>query len=426
MTTHTHTRTLATDHAGPTYAELRERFEPVLTAIADGAVERDRERRLPHPEVRALAAAGFTAVTVPTSQGGGGAGVDTLLRLLIDLGEADSNLPQLLRAHFAVVNDLLLGVQEGDPDQWFAQIADGAVFGNASHERSAATVGELETTVSPDGDGYRLIGEKHYSTGSIFADWIIVSARTPEGRRARVTVGIDDPGVEARDDWDGFGQILTGSGSTLLRDVSVPASRVRVLEGRGEGDATTQTAFLQLVLLASLVGAGRSALREGIGFVRSRTRVYSQGSGETASADPLVQQVVGRLAAKVAAAEAAVEAAAQSLAAAQTAVAARSQGRADEGRAAQLIDAAELRTIQAQITVVEDILAVTTQLFEVGGASATSRARGLDRHWRNARTLASHNPVIYQERAVGDRLLNGTDLLYFWSTGETKPSSTPN
>lgn len=315
-----------TTSTATTYAELRVRFEPVLTAIADGAVERDRERRLPHPEVRALAAAGFTAVTVPTSQGGGGVGVETLLRLLMDLGEADSNLPQLLRAHFAVVNDLLLGVPEGEPDQWFAQIAGGAVFGNASHERSAATVGELETTVSPDGDGYRLTGEKHYSTGSIFADWIIVSARAPEGRRARVTVGRDDPGVEARDDWDGFGQILTGSGSTLLRDVSVPASRVRVLGERGErgeggeGAATTQTAFLQLVLLASLVGAGRAALREGIGFVRSRTRVYSQGSGSTASSDSLVQQVVGRLAAKVAAAEAAVGAAAEALAAAQTAV----------------------------------------------------------------------------------------------------------
>ena len=30
------------------------------------------------------------------------------------------------------------------------------------------------------------------------------------------------------------------------------------------------------------------------------------------------------------------------------------------------------------------------------------------RHWRNARTLASHNPVIYRDRIVGDYVLNST------------------
>ena len=227
-------------------------------------------------------------------------------------------------------------------------------------------------------------------------------------------MGIADAGVDVRDDWDGFGQTLTGSGSTLFTEVHVPTDRVRVLESRGDGATTTQTSFLQLVLLASLVGAGRAALREGIEFVRSRTRVYSQGSGTTAATDPLVQQVVGRLSAQVASAQDAVLAAARALALAQESVGAPTPE--------HLTDASELRTVQAQISAVADVLSVTTELFEVGGASATSRGRALDRHWRNARTLASHNPVIYQERAIGDRLLNGTDLLYFWSTGEKRSS----
>ena len=57
--------------------------------------------------------------------------------------------------------------------------------------------------------------------------------------------------------------------------------------------------------------------------------------------------------------------------------------------------------------VLEQVLEATTLLFEVGGASATSQARRLDRHWRNARTLASHNPAIYRERALGNYYLNG-------------------
>ena len=398
--------------AAPTYDTLRERFDPLLSRIAEGSAERDRERRLPHREVRELAEAGFTAVTVPRAHGGQGAGIETLFRLLIDLGEADSNLPQLLRAHVAFVNDLLLGEEGPETDRWFEVIGRGEVFGNASHERSAATVGDLVTAIVPDGDGFRLDGEKHYSTGSLFADWINVSASTPEGGRARVTVRADAPGVTLGDDWDGFGQTLTGSGSSRFEAVAVPADQVRTRPGGGgDGRPTSQTSFLQLVLLASLVGVGRAALRDAVAFVRSRTRVYSQGSGATAAQDPLVQQVVGRLSARVAGAEDAVLAAARSLEAAQA---------APEERRDELVDAAELRTIQAQLTAVPDVLAVTTELFEVGGASATSTGRALDRHWRNARTLASHNPVIYQERAVGDRLLNGTGLLYFWSTGEKK------
>ena len=396
------------------YAALRERFAPVLQEIAAGSADRDRERRLPHAEVRALAEVGFTALTVPLSRGGHGAGIETFFRLLIDLGEADSNLPQLLRAHFSPVEELLLGEQGPEADQRLESIAAGAVFGNASHERSTATVGDLSTTVVRDGDGYRLDGEKHYSTGSLFADWIDVSARTEDGGRARVTVPADAPGVTLRDDWDGFGQILTGSGSTLFEGVSVPADQVRVRPNGGDGAPTTQTSFLQLVLLSSLVGVARAALRDAVGFVRSRTRVYSQGSGATAAQDPLVQQVIGRISARVAAAEDAVLAAARALEVARSA--------SEDDRDAR-IDAAELRTIQAQLTVVPDVLSVTTDLFEVGGASATSTSRALDRHWRNARTLSSHNPVIYQQRAIGDRLLNGTDLLYFWSTGETPKSS---
>ena len=41
----------------------------------------------------------------------------------------------------------------------------------------------------------------------------------------------------------------------------------------------------------------------------------------------------------------------------------------------------------------------------------------LDRHWRNARTAASHNPWIYKARIVGDWAVNGTEPLYVWQIG---------
>ncbi|MFK4482922.1 acyl-CoA dehydrogenase family protein [Curtobacterium sp. AB7] len=394
----------------PTPTSLLERFAPVFERIAAGAVEREQSRSLPHEPVGWLADSGFTAVTVPTSSGGAGASATDLFALLIRLAEADSNIPQLLRAHFAFVEELLLEPDVVRRDEWFTRIAAGEVFGNASHERSTAAVGSLSTHIVPDGDGWRLHGEKHYSTGTIFADWTTVSARTPDGHTVGVTVRVDDPGVEVRDDWNGFGQRLTGSGTTRFDGVRVELWQLRPERAERR---TVLPAFLQTVLLASLAGVGAAAARDAASFVRSRTRHYQHGVGATAATDPLVQSVVGRIASDAIAAEALVLDAAGAIDAAHGAIESGDDG------ADALIDAAELRTIALQAVVVEIVLRAATTLFEVGGASATDRDKSLDRHWRNARTLSSHNPVVFQQRVIGDHLVNGSPLTYFWATGET-------
>jgi hypothetical protein len=43
--------------------------------------------------------------------------------------------------------------------------------------------------------------------------------------------------------------------------------------------------------------------------------------------------------------------------------------------------------------------------------------KSLDRHWRNARTVSSHNPVIYKARIVGDWAINGTEPPFVWQIG---------
>ncbi|ALL79443.1 acyl-CoA dehydrogenase (plasmid) [Pseudonocardia sp. EC080610-09] len=385
------------------------RFTEVFARIADGALTREARRDLPHDEVRALAAAGFTALTVPRELGGSGASATELFALLVELAAADSNLPQLLRAHFLFVETVLQDPHYPDRDEWLRRVATGDVVGNASHERGAATTGSLATRLRHDGGRYRLDGEKYYSTGALFADWIVVTAQDEDDRFARVVLPTTAEGVELRDDWDGFGQRLTGSGATVFRDVTVDPAAVHVFTGTGT--RTLHTAFLQNVLLASLAGVAQAAVRDATGFVRSRTRTYSQGAGATAATDPLVQAVLGRLSADVTTAEAVVLDVARAIDRARGPILA---GLPDN----DAIQAAELRAVQAQVTVTELVQRVTTRLFDVGGASATSLGRGLDRHWRNARTLSSHNPVVYQERAIGDHLLNGTELTYFWATGQ--------
>lgn len=68
------------------------------------------------------------------------------------------------------------------------------------------------------------------------------------------------------------------------------------------------------------------------------------------------------------------------------------------------------------------VLDAAPLLFEVGGASAVDAGLALDRHWRNARTIASHNPARYRARAIGDQLINDTPITTWWSTGEAQES----
>lgn len=380
------------------YASLRAHFQPHFERIAAGALVREQDRLLPFEEIRALDAAGFSALRVPTSHGGPGVSIETFTRLLIDLAEADSNVAHIYRSHGGFLETIRFqppAVQE----RWYARILAGQTVGNASTEKGGNALGELNTTLTRTNDGYRLNGRKFYSTGTIFSSHTRVSASIPgaPGRRFAV-VATDAPGVHVADDWDGFGQKLTGTGTTTFDDVEVAAEDVfdRVV---GTPEALHEAAFFQLVLLAVLAGIARAARRDAAATIAGRTRTFNTGLGLPFREDPLIQEATGRIAAKAFTAEAAVLHAACVL---DEALA------ADADTLAEAVQASEVAVEHAQITVPELALGAAQDLFLTVGASATSTSKSLDRHWRNAQTVATHNPIAFRARAVGDYWINGT------------------
>jgi alkylation response protein AidB-like acyl-CoA dehydrogenase len=53
----------------------------------------------------------------------------------------------------------------------------------------------------------------------------------------------------------------------------------------------------------------------------------------------------------------------------------------------------------------ETAVAVASDMFALTGASAADERYGLSRHWRNARTHASHDPVDWKYHHIGNYLL---------------------
>ncbi len=406
MTEHHIINPLAT---GADYAALAARFRPIFQRIAEGALERENTRTLPHAPIQWLKEAGFGAVRVPVEYGGGGASLPQLFALLIELAEADSNVPQALRGHFAFVEDRLNAAPGAGRDLWFKRFVDGDIVGCAWTEIGAVAIGEVITQVTPNGDQWALNGEKFYSAGSIFADWIDVYAqRSDTGGDVIAATRARQPGVVHSDDWDGFGQRTTGSGTSRFTNAVVETENLIDFATRFK----YQTAFYQLVLLASLAGIGRAALKDVAQHVRSRKRIYSHGNAAHVSQDAQIQQVVGEVAALVYAAEASALKAAEP---AQRAYLARFGG--DEVAEREANVAAEIESATAQVVVSELIQRATSELFNALGASDVRQGKGLDRHWRNARTVSSHNPVIYKARIVGDWVINGTEPPFVWQIG---------
>jgi alkylation response protein AidB-like acyl-CoA dehydrogenase len=357
---------------------------------------------LPFEEVEWLREAGFTRIRVPREYGGLGATLPQFFRLLIQLGESDSNLPQLLRGHFGFVETRILLEDQDLRDRWLRRIASGVVVGNAQSEQGNNSFWQNATTISPssDGKGWRLSGKKFYSTGSLFADWIHTTATLDSAHSATVLVPTSAAGVTRIDDWDGFGQRLTGSGTTVFEDVEIHLDDVEIYPN-GEIAATHLFAFFQLIHLATLAGIGQRAVADVVEYVRGRTRNLANPAYPSPKDDPQVQEVVGRVKSAAFAAVATTLAAVEAV---DLVVRAQAAGTVTQDR----FDAADVATFSAQGQVIDLVLGITNELFEVGGSSAVTDRYRLDRHWRNARTLASHNPVTYRTRIVGDHALNHT------------------
>jgi alkylation response protein AidB-like acyl-CoA dehydrogenase len=137
---------------GTDYEALAATYRPTFQRIADGALEREQSRTLPHEPIQWLKEAGFGAVRVPIEYGGGGASVPQLFELLIELAEADSNLPQALRGHFAFVEDRLNAPSGPARDVWFKRFVEGDIVGCAWTEIGAVAMGDVVTKVTPHGD----------------------------------------------------------------------------------------------------------------------------------------------------------------------------------------------------------------------------------------------------------------------------------
>ncbi|MEH2445019.1 MAG: acyl-CoA dehydrogenase [Nostoc sp.] len=280
-----------------------------------GASERDRDRILPYDVINLIRQSRLGALRIPVAEGGAGSTARELFEVVIRLGDADPNVAHIIRNHFSITERLLRAERSERNRHWLKALADGAIIGLALTELEVKRAGSgavANTKLTPDGDGYRLNGTKYYSTGSLYADLISVRVLTPDDTTAAVILPTKRDGIDLVDDWDGFGQKLTGTGTTIFTNVRVEADEV-IFEIDTDQDKLPYNIVPQLVLTAINAGIIRSVRRDATTLIHKRPRTFYHAVAEQAADDPLLQQTVGQLAANAFAAEAVVLAAADGL-----------------------------------------------------------------------------------------------------------------
>lgn len=384
----------------PTGQERAELF----ARIAATAAERERGCVDPHEQVDMVRGSGLTALTLDESLGGPGGDIADLMRFVIDLSAADPIVAHILRSHFLQMQMIRRLPAGPNRDRWIKEILSGAVFGNATSEREGALgTAEYATVLTPDADGWRLSGTKFYTTGTMYSDWVMAVAQFDGSKVARINLPLDREGIEILDDWDGMGQHRTGTGTTRFTNVRVTKDDFVRITDPADPQVGNESALMQLYLQAIMAGVLHAVVADAAAVLRSRTRTFDHAPAPVLTADPLMLETVGRLAASAHAAESAVLAAAADI---DAAYASERAGAPDP----ELFRRASLSAALVKVHVDDIAPKAANTLFDVGGASSASRTRNLDRHWRNIRTLTLHNPTSYKSLAIGNLIVNDAPL----------------
>ncbi|HEX8044688.1 SfnB family sulfur acquisition oxidoreductase [Rhizobium sp.] len=377
-------------------AQALEVAERLAAGFATTASSRDSERLLPWAELDQYSTSGLWGITIPREYGGAGVSAKTVAQTIVTIGAADGSLSQIPQNHYYALEVLRVGGSAEQKAFFYERVLAGERLGNA-----LAEIGQRDfkrrTRLVRDPGGWYVDGKKFYCTGAIYAHWI-PTLLVAEEEGAPVTylafVPRNAPGVTIHDDWDGFGQRVTGSGTVLFERVRVEPEWVVPFQSSFERP-TTIGPFAQIMHAAIDLGIGFGAYQEMLRFIRERARPWLDAKVDRASDDPLTLHQVGNVWLRLRAAQALLDRAAAEVDAAQADLTEESVARAS------------IAVAEAKILATKAGLLAANKLFELSGTSSTLAEDNLDRYWRNVRTHTLHDPVRWKYQAVGNYYLNG-------------------
>lgn len=374
-------------------AEALEIAQHLAEQFKTHAIQRDAERILPFDEIEAYSQSGLWAITVPAEFGGADVSSYTVAQIIALMSGVDGSIGQIPQNHFYAIEVLRNTGTHEQKKKLYTEVLQGARFGNALAEFKTKNSAQKQTAIKQTEHGFEVNGEKFYCTGSLFAQRIPTLVKDENAREFLAFIPRDSQGLELVDDWSGFGQRTTGSGTVKFNQVAVLAEDIIPFDSAFT-EPTLVGPFAQIMHAAIETGIARAAFQETLVRVR-QARPWIDSGVETAVEDPLTLYELGRIIVDVRASEVLLKQAARSIDAARPHPTAENIAKAS-------LDVAKVRAHST-----ETALKTSSKLIELAGSRGSQREDGLDRFWRNARVHTLHDASRWKYYFIANYVLNG-------------------
>ncbi|WP_329459515.1 acyl-CoA dehydrogenase family protein [Streptomyces sp. NBC_01497] len=375
--------------------------------LAVDAVERDRAGKPPYDEMVRVRESGLLAALAPPDARGFGMGWRTACAVVRRIAAADGSMGELLGRHYVLswsarffAGPERAAEWEADArkEQWLWAGDTGTTRPHA-FARDTGTGPSLIRAARRGGGGV-LRGSRTVASAVTLADRLVLNATADDtGEPLVVCVAPGDAGILREAAHDRLGQRLTDAGTVHFDEVATDAEAVLGPFWTDEDVAPPFTmlasAALRLMLTHVALGIAEGALAEAGDLSRAearRLRAVEDPGGPLAATDGDVLLAFGSLALDLHSASAVVDRATTAL--------------ADSLREGRKLDE-ERRTGTAVLVAAAEAVTVPAALRTGEGVLGLGEAEGLDRFWRDLRTLVGRVPAGHALRVLGEYYLSG-------------------
>ena len=320
---------------------------------------------------------GLLTIGIPKKYGGHELDMLTYVMVIEKLAGGCTNTGMTVHMHSTVMRFIdALGTDRQKAMYYPEIVDDGKLFGSwGSEPQTRGGSAFRHTTITPDGDGYVLNGEKNFCTMSGGAHRYMIhcnAQNTPDpiGSQVLALIPNDVAGLSQMDEWNTLGMRGTVSPSMKLDNCVV--TKDGVLGKPGDGYHTGITQGFSLGFAAAYVGAAQTALDFTKDFCIKQT--FSGASGRVAD-ELLVQRTIAEMTMALSSARMALYDAASQW-----------EGKTANQRAVIAARPKYLATLASQD--------VSTKAIQISGGRSVHKRWPLERIYRDIRTSTLMPPTL--------------------------------
>lgn len=248
----------------------------------------------PHDLTRRLGELGLTGLHVSEEYGGQGADCVTVGIAIEEMAKAHFGVAGLIMSPALFGGELFALASEKQKAAWIPPLVSGEVIPSlalteADHGSDAAGI---RMVAEPDGDGWRLTGEKNSVTAGMFADTAVVFARTSSKKGARGVsafyVDIDERWVQRAPISDLGNRAV---GRAIFSFDGYPVTSDDLIGGEGDGFVEVMKSFdyNRALLGLQCIGTASAAIDEAVSYARDRVAFGQPISQYQGVSFPLVE-----------------------------------------------------------------------------------------------------------------------------------------